>query len=129
MPTPEEILSELLEITADLDAMGDEDPARDALTQRRLELREKARRSRLALSNPAALQNELGHLRRRLKVLDRERVQIPMWQKQIGGRLTDPEAAGAGINKRLDEANATERQSLEARIDAIETMFAGPASA
>ena len=69
------------------------------------------------------LRRELGHAQARLDELDREPVQIPNWQKQMGGRLTDPAAAGAEINRRLNEFNATERESLEQRIDEIQRIL------
>ncbi len=120
--SPDEVLHELQQITSDLAAMDDEDPARADLVERQDRLRYSARMTHLALSGPAALESELKHLRRRLADFDRERVQIPRWQKEAG-YFSDPTAAGREINRKLDEFNALDRATLERRAAEIEAML------
>ena len=93
--------------------------------ERRETLRAHARDNHVALNNPALLQQELKHLRQRLTALDRERVQIPKWQKYTGGYLTDPAASGHEINRKLDNFNADARAALERRVAEIEAVLGG----
>jgi hypothetical protein len=122
---PDETLRELRQITDELATATEDDPRRPDLLERREELRRLARAGHLAMTDPAGLQRELDHLRKRLSALERERVQIPKWQKQAGGYLTDPEAAGRDINRKLDKINAPERAVLEQRIAEIESALGG----
>lgn len=121
--SPDQVLEELRQITTELAAVHHDDSARADLLERRDQLRDLARLTHLALAGSSALERELEHLRRRLADLDRERVQIPKWQQYTGGRLTDPEAAGRGINRKLDTLNALDRASLERRAADIEAML------
>lgn len=117
MNEPDPILTELLEISRLIaDAAGGE---RERLEERREQLRAEARRADLSRASPEALQADLERLHRRLGELESERVQIPRWQR-YAGTFSDPEAAGRNINRRIDEANAPERDSLERRIAYIE---------
>lgn len=119
--SPDDVLEELRSVA---DALaGASGAEREALEARRTDLRRRARLAHLALTGPAALAAELGHLRRRLAALDGERLQVPAWQARLGRRLTDPEAAGREINRRLDEATAPERASIEERIAEIEEIL------
>ena len=119
--SPDAVLQKLREIAARLDeARG---ANRDDLLRQRDELRSLARTNHLLLSDPDTLRRELAHAQARLDELDREPVQIPNWQKHTGGRLSDPAAAGVQINRRLNEFNATERESLEQRIDEIQQIL------
>jgi len=122
---PDDTLRELQQITDELATAADDDPRRQDLLERREELRRLARAGHLAMADPAGLERELNHLRKRLATLERERVQIPKWQKQAGGYLTDPEAAGREINRKLDQINAPERATLEQRIAEIESTLGG----
>ena len=119
--SPDAVLQKLREIAAQLDEARGAD--RDDLLRQRDELRSVARTNHLLLSDSDTLRRELAHAQARLDELDREPVQIPNWQKQMGGRLTDPAAAGVEINRRLNKFNATERESLEQRIDEIRRIL------
>ena len=112
----DEAFRELGQIAAALTELPEGDPARAALVKRRQQLRAAARRRQLAERDPRDLTSELAHLRKRRADLEAEKVQIPKWQELTGGRLTDPEAAGSLINKRLDEVNAAEVDAIESRI-------------
>jgi len=120
--SPDEVLQELQQITRELAAMDENDPARADLLERRERLRQSARMTHLALSGSSALESELKHLRRRLADFDRERVQIPRWQREAG-YFSDPTAAGREINRKLDKLNALDRATLERRAAEIETML------
>ena len=120
------VLRKLQEIAARLDEAHGSD--RDDLLAEREELRALARANRLRLSHPDVLRRELAHAQARLDALDREAVQIPKWQKQMGVILTDPAAAGAEINRKLNEFNAPERDGLEQRIYEIRRILDDGAS-
>lgn len=117
----DEIFAELTEVSRMLfEARGEE---RARLEEKRDELRERARLVHLAMSDPRTLATELAHARRRLAELEGERLQIPTWQRHVGGRLTDPAASGREINRRLDEATAPERAALESRVEVIAKLL------
>lgn len=121
--SPDDVLRELVEISSRLDALPDGHPEAEALIGRRAELRAMAAERLAGASSPETLRMELKHLHRRLAALDGERVRVPKWQQQVGGKLTDPEAAGREINRRIDAANAAERRSLELRISQIRSIL------
>ena len=119
----DETLREVKRIADVLATLAADDPRREALVQRRDELRVAARDMALAGRPVAALQKELSRLRARRAALDSEKVQIPKWQKQTGGYFTDPEAAGSRINEKLDLVNKREIESIERAIQEIERVL------
>ncbi|MDX1384796.1 MAG: hypothetical protein R3190_14180 [Thermoanaerobaculia bacterium] len=118
----DETLRELARISVALETASG--PERASLEERREHLRRRVRLAALAALGVEALENEATHIRKRLAAFEAERVGIPRWQSATGGKLTDPRAAGHEINRKLDEATAAERASLQARLGEIEDVLA-----
>ncbi|MDJ0925619.1 MAG: hypothetical protein QNJ77_13760 [Acidimicrobiia bacterium] len=122
--TPDEVLAELRAIGDQLDALAPDAPERDALEQRRRDLRDAAQATADASRSREHLASELKHLKKRLAAFDAEKINVPAWQIAMtsGGRLTinDPAAHASKLNAALDEATALDREAIEARIEQLE---------
>jgi hypothetical protein len=121
--TVDQAVVELRQIVAALDGMPDGDPRRAALLARRDELRAAARLAADAIRSPEQLEYELGHLRRRLASLGRERIG-PSWAEKDHLRwINDASAYSRAINERIEAENAEERAFLESRIAQLEASL------
>ena len=117
---PDQVLHELRDIIARLEALPADSPDRLRLEERRESLRNIARSAADAARNPDNLRAELEHLERRLESFETDKIEVPSWQLSLtrGGRLslTNPVADAARINKAMEAGTAADRASIEARI-------------
>ncbi len=117
---PDQVLRELQDLKAALDALPSESPERAPLEERREVLREQARLPAEATRNLDALRAELEHLEGRLAAFDSEKIEVPNWQLAMtrGGKfsLVNPVADAARINDAIEAGQAVDRATIEARI-------------
>lgn len=120
----DEALEELRTISTELDRLPDGDARRASLLARRDRLRDAARHAADDTRDPAVLEWELDHLRRRLSELDGERIQKAWPEKGNYRWINDPSAYSRGINREIDDKTQEERAFLESRITQLEASLA-----
>lgn len=121
--TVDQALAELREIAAALEPLEPGDPSRAALESRRDELRLAARRAADGARNPVALERELASLEARLTGLEREKIK-PAWIEHRNW-VNNPSAYSGHINKLLESATESDRQTIEVRIAELRERLFG----
>lgn len=113
--TPDDLLTQLAAIRAELDALDASSPRYQELEARRVQLAVAAEEAADAARNPQALRAELEHLERRLASFESEKINVPAWQAAMPS-INDPAAHASKLNAELDAKTALERATVEKRI-------------
>lgn len=120
--TIDEALREIEAIRLRLEHLPADAVERRELEQRRAQLRAAARQAADEARDPSYLRLELEHLERRLAALEHRKIKIPRWQAAIKW-MNDPAASINAINRRLEDADATDRAALSARIEELRLVL------
>jgi len=123
--TLDELLAEIMGITARIEDASTRADEREQLEDRREELRRAARRAGDRARSEAGLRNELGTLTNRLTEI-RERPIGKGWTEKTSYRwFNDPGAYSSQINRLIEDQDEDESEAISARIADIKAVLAG----
>ncbi len=108
----DEIFSEIRSISENLDTIGENDPSRTILIDRRDHLRLKARRLGAATRHPRSVEAQISRLEQRLDEIRGKFVTKGYAEKHLAKGFSDPGAYSATINRMLEEEHASEIEEI-----------------
>lgn len=122
--TVDDLLAEIIEITARINETEPGTEQREHLEARREALRSAARLAGDRARPDAGLLNELGTLNRRLAEIDARPIGKSFMEKTSHRWFNDPGAYSSQINRMIDGQDEDEREALIERIQEIKTVLA-----
>ncbi len=126
--TIDELLTEIVKLTAGIEAADPGSTERERLEERRDSLRTLARTARDNARSDADLENELGTLLRRLAHIDDRPIDKGWTEKTNYRWFNDPGAYSSQINRKINEQDEDERADIVKRIAEIEAVLSARSS-
>lgn len=121
----DELLTTIAALSDRIQALGDGDPARAGLEQRRDDLRLRARSLADAGRHPASIAAEIEMLESRLVEIDQLFISKGYSEKHLPHTVQDPGAYSHTINRLLEEEHRDEIAEIRLRLDHLRSILPG----
>jgi len=123
-PAIDDIFEQVNALSREIDAIGDDDPLRADLIERRDELRSAARRIADSGRHPLSVEAETSMLVSRLAEIDALFVTKGYAEKHLTKGFSDPGAYSAIINRKLADDHSEEIADIETRLSELSKLEA-----